>query len=84
MPRLVDSRNLEVKLVLTLLLGSIVIRNFDHTGSWETGAVAGVYVGEIAKTIQSGPEGLPVDFVLGIEAGLIGTFNPPWTQRRER
>jgi excinuclease UvrABC nuclease subunit len=43
--------------------------------------VVEVYTRVIATAIQVGPDGLPVDHLVGLEAGLIEKFKPEWNRR---
>lgn len=47
----------------------------------DEGKLVEVFTLVIPEPIEVGREGLPVDYAIGLEAGLIRTLNPPWNRR---
>ncbi len=47
----------------------------------ETGLQVEVYTLEIAQVMELGPYGLPVNYLVGMEAGIIQELNPAWNRR---
>jgi hypothetical protein len=47
----------------------------------DSGISVEVHTLEILQPLQEGLHGLPIDYTVGLEAGLIRVINPAWNRR---